>query len=143
MIQKLHLKILPGTKTGELLKFKEKGDQYHNQIPADVHFKIVEKPHKHFKRNGANLQYNASITSKQTPAGNQIEVPVLGNGSKSITFREKITPESEILIKGQGLPLANDVTKRGKIIVKFIILDYNSGKLNHNSRLTYLFIFFR
>ncbi len=61
----LTINVKPGWKAGTKITFQREGDQAPNKIPADIVFIIKDKPHAHFKREGADLRYTAKLTLKE------------------------------------------------------------------------------
>lgn len=61
----LTINVKPGWKAGTKITFQREGDQNANSIPADIVFIIRDKPHPHFKRDGADLKYTAKITLRE------------------------------------------------------------------------------
>lgn len=58
----LTINVMPGWKAGTKVTFQREGDRSSSSIPADIVFIIRDKPHPHFKREGANVIYTAKIT---------------------------------------------------------------------------------
>ncbi len=58
----LTINVKPGWKAGTKITFQREGDHNSSTIPADIVFIIRDKPHPHFKREGADLKYTAKIT---------------------------------------------------------------------------------
>lgn len=61
----LTINVKPGWKSGTKITFQREGDQAPNKIPADIVFILKDKPHPHFKREGADLKYTAKVTLKE------------------------------------------------------------------------------
>jgi DnaJ-class molecular chaperone len=61
----LTINVKPGWKAGTKITFQREGDHNSSTIPADIVFIIRDKPHPHFKREGADLKYTAKITLKE------------------------------------------------------------------------------
>jgi DnaJ-class molecular chaperone len=63
--QVLTINVKPGWKSGTKITFQREGDQAPNKIPADIVFIIRDKPHQHFKREGADLRHVCKITLRE------------------------------------------------------------------------------
>jgi DnaJ-class molecular chaperone len=61
----LTINVKPGWKSGTKITFQREGDQAPNKIPADIVFIIRDKPHQHFKREGADLRHVCKITLRE------------------------------------------------------------------------------
>ena len=113
----LKIQIQPGWKEGTRLTYQEKG----------LCFIIKDIPHPLFKRDGLNLIYTARITLKDALCGNnkRIKIPITLEGDKTISLvlpkNEVITPQTQKILSGLGLPNSKNIRERGDIIVKFDI----------------------
>ncbi|XP_068249239.1 dnaJ protein homolog 1-like [Palaemon carinicauda] len=118
----LTIDIKPGWKEGTKITFEKEGDQVPGKIPADIIFVIRDKPHSLFKRDGANLIYNAKITLRDALCGTRVAVPTLEGQKVTLNFsNEIIKPQTTKRLQGYGLPFPKDHTRKGDIIVHFDI----------------------
>lgn len=118
----LTIDVKPGWKAGTKITFPREGDQSPNSIPADIVFIIKDKAHPHFKREGCDLIYSASISLREALLGATIQVPTLDGRKKQISMtNEVVNPQTEKRIAGEGLPYPKQTNKKGDIIVKFDI----------------------
>ena len=85
--QVLEIPVRPGFKEGTKITFAEAGDQMPGVVPADIIFKLKEKPHPIFKREGDNLVMNASVTLEEALTGT---AKVLVNTLNSRKFYVKV-----------------------------------------------------
>ena len=70
----LTINVKPGWKSGTKITFQREGDQAPNKIPADIVFIIRDKPHPHFKRDGADLKHIGKITLREVSSVQTIEI---------------------------------------------------------------------
>ncbi|UYV67329.1 DNAJB5 [Cordylochernes scorpioides] len=117
----LTINVKPGWKSGTKITFQREGDQNPNSIPADIIFIIRDKPHPHFKREGADIKYTAKITLKEALCGTIIEVPTLTGETVPLHFTEIVKPTTVRRLQGKGLPYPKDPTLKGDLIVNFEI----------------------
>ncbi|EDO49360.1 predicted protein [Nematostella vectensis] len=123
--QRLEEKILtvnvkPGWKEGTKITFPKEGDRKPGVIPADVVFKIKDKPHKHFTRDGDNnLVYKAKISLRDALGGTTISVPTLSGRTVQVHNADVIQPGSSKRIVGEGLPMPKDNSRKGDLIIKY------------------------
>jgi len=116
----LKINVKPGWKAGTKITFSKEGDVVPGRTPADVIFKIVDKPHQHFKRDGANLIYTHNIDLKEALCGTMFEVPTLqGVKVKVDCSRDVLKPNQTRRLQGYGLPHSKSPDRRGDIIIKF------------------------
>ncbi|XP_070381476.1 dnaJ homolog subfamily B member 5-like [Dermacentor albipictus] len=115
------VKVKPGWKEGTRVRFHREGDRLPNSIPADVVFVIRDKPHPHFKRDGADVRYVAKITFKEALRGTTLEVPTITHGTISVPLTDIVKPTTVKRIRGQGLRRPEDTRTRGDMILSFDI----------------------
>lgn len=117
----LSINVKPGWKAGTKITFQKEGDQTPNSIPADISFIIRDKPHPIFKREGSDIRYTAKVSLKEALCGTRIEIPTLGGEKRVLRITDVVKPNFVHRIKGQGLPIPKDPTKKGDLIVGFDI----------------------
>jgi len=98
----LSFDIPPGVDTGEYT-IKGEGESVDNGINGDLVVRIRVKPHEKFKRDGADIFYNANISMIDAVLGKTIVVPTL-EGTEKLTVEQGTQPNSIIKLKGKGLP---------------------------------------
>lgn len=118
----LTIDIKPGWKAGTKITFPKEGDQTPYNVPADVVFVIRDKRHPQFTRDGNDIRYKARISLKDALCGTTIYVPTIGNRTIPLRLSEVIKPNTVRHIKGEGVPLAKQPSKRGDLIIEFEIL---------------------
>ncbi|EDW75299.1 uncharacterized protein Dwil_GK19767 [Drosophila willistoni] len=118
----LNIVIKPGWKSGTKITFQREGDQMPNRIPADIVFIIRDKPHPIFRRDGSDLQYTAHISLKQALCGASFQVTTLrGEKLTCSTLGEVIQPDTLKSFPGRGLPHSKDNSRRGALVLNFVI----------------------
>lgn len=118
----LTIEVKPGWKEGTKITFEREGDQSPGKIPADIVFVIRDKPHPHFKRDGANLVYTAKIALRDALCGARVDVPTLDGDRVTLDFVNLVVrPQTTKRLQGYGLPYPKDPTRKGDIIVHFDI----------------------
>ena len=98
----LSFDIPPGVDTGEYT-IKGEGEAVDNGINGDLVVRIRIKPHEKFKRDGADIFYDANISMIDAVLGKTIVVPTLERTEK-LTVEQGTQPNSIIKLKGKGLP---------------------------------------
>jgi len=98
----LSFDIPPGVDTGEYT-IKGEGDSVDNGINGDLIVRIRVKPHEKFKRDVADIFYDANISMVDAVLGKTIVVPTL-EGTEKLTVEQGTQPHSIIKLKGKGLP---------------------------------------
>jgi len=122
----LKITVKPGWKAGTKVTFAKEGDVIPGRIPADVIFKIADKPHKYFKRDagGANLKYSHTVDLKDALCGTMFDVPTLIEG-KTVRVdcsRDVMKPNQTRRLQGYGLPFSKSPERKGDIIIEFNII---------------------
>lgn len=118
----LEIPVKPGWKSGTKVTYEGEGDRLPNRAPQDLVFIIHEKPHPKFKREGDNLIYTAKINLKDALMGEgTLTVKSLDNRSISVPLDGVATPNTKKVIRGEGMPLQKNPSRRGDLIVKFDI----------------------
>jgi len=122
----LKITVKPGWKAGTKITFAKEGDVIPGRTPADVIFKVVDKPHKYFKRDagGANLKYTHTVDLKDALCGTMFDVPTLIDG-KTVRVdcsRDVLKPTQSRRLQGYGLPFSKAPERKGDIIIEFDII---------------------
>ncbi len=114
------INVQPGWKDGTKIKFKATKD---GMFPP-MTFVLREKKHKYLVRDGDNLIYHCTVTSRQAKRGAKIKVPLPDGEILEIeTKPDEITKGYQKNIVGKGMPTKKDsiLPNRGDFIVKFRI----------------------
>lgn len=86
---------------------------------GDLIIRVRVMPHQHFKRDGADIFYDAKISIVDASLGKTIEVPTLEKPEK-IKIDEGTQPNTISKLKGKGLPHMG-ARGRGDQYVRFVI----------------------
>jgi len=114
------INVQPGWKDGTKIKFKATKD---GMFPP-MTFILKEKKHKYLVRDGDDLIYHCTVTSRQAKRGAKIKVPLPDGEIIEIeTQPDEIMKGYEKSILGKGMPTKKGSTSqnRGHFIVKFRI----------------------
>jgi len=117
----LTIEIKPGWKKGTKITFPEKGNERPNVIPADIVFIIDEKPHSLFKRDGNDLIMTQKISLLEALTGYNVHLTTLDGRSLTIPINNIIHPDYEEVVRGEGMPMPKDPSKKGNLRIKFNI----------------------
>ena len=99
---KFSFEIPPGVESGEY-RIKGEGETIPNGISGDLIVRINVKPHDKFKRDGADIFYDANISMMDAALGRTLVVPTL-EGTEKINVESGSQPNTIIRLKGKGLP---------------------------------------
>lgn len=100
----IHVKIPPGVETGTRLRVQGEGEAgIKGGPPGDLYVLINVKPHKLFKRDGADLIYEMPISFVQATLGDEVDVPTL-DGSVKLKIPSGTQTGTSFRLKGKGMP---------------------------------------
>ena len=128
----LRVKIEPGCDAKTRKVFQREGDEGdevkinenerdNHKGAADIVFIIKEEEHDRFQRQGHDLILKKRITLLQALTDCTIKICTLSKRTLYISCPEVIRPNCERIIKGEGMPYIQDPTRRGDLVVRFVI----------------------
>ena len=95
------------------------GDSIPDGINGDLIVRIMVIPHSKFKRDGADIFYDAPISMIEATLGKTIEVPTLEQTEK-IKIEAGSQPNTIVKLKGKGLPRQHS-RSRGDQYVRLVV----------------------
>ncbi|KAK4359343.1 hypothetical protein RND71_021572 [Anisodus tanguticus] len=117
----LTIDIKSGWKKGTKITFPEKGNEQRGIIPSDLVFIIDEKPHSVFKRDGNDLVVTQKISLVEALIGYTAQITTLDGRNLTVPINSIISPSYEEVIKGEGMPIPKEPSRKGNLRVKFNI----------------------
>ncbi|XP_031128404.1 dnaJ homolog subfamily B member 4-like [Ipomoea triloba] len=117
----LSIEIKLGWKKGTKITFPEKGNEQRGIIPSDLVFIIDEKPHSLFKRDGNDLIVTQKLSLLEALTGYTAQITTLDGRNLTIPITSIISPTYEEVVKGEGMPIPKEPSKRGNLRIKFNI----------------------
>lgn len=120
----LVISVQPGWRKGTRVTFPSEGDEEPGVLPGDIVFLITEKvePSTGYSRDGDNLIYLYRLPLADALADCSLQVPTLDKRVISIACPEVVSPYSEKVVQGEGMPLLRDPHTKGDLIIRFHIL---------------------
>ncbi|XP_058219908.1 uncharacterized protein LOC131330375 [Rhododendron vialii] len=115
----LTIDIKPGWKKGTKITFPEKGNEQPGVIPSDLIFIIDEKPHSVFTRDGNDLVVTEKMPLSEALTGHTVRLNTLDGRTLTIPINNVIHPDYEEVVRGEGMPIPKDPTKKGNLRIKF------------------------
>lgn len=115
----LTIDIKPGWKKGTKITFPEKGNEQRGIIPSDLVFIIDEKPHGVFKRDGNDLVITQKISLLEALTGYTAQITTLDGRVLTVPINSIISPNYEEVVKGEGMPIPKEPSRKGNLRVKF------------------------
>lgn len=118
----LTIDVKPGWKQGTKVTFPEKGDVRPGYIPADIIFEVVQKPHPTFSRDKDNLYYTCRVPLRDALCGFVIEVKTLSGKVIRLPSGEVISPKSQKILAGHGMPISKNPGTFGDLHILFDVI---------------------
>lgn len=121
--KKLKVEIDKGAPNGEKYVIHGEGDQIPDAEPGDVVIQVRERPHKLFKRKGADLFMEKEISLIEALTG--LEFLLTHLDGRKIRIQNKagdvIKPEDYKTVEGLGMPLNKRSYQFGNLVIHFKI----------------------
>ena len=103
--KELNVKIPAGVDTGSKLRVAGEGEAgRRNGPPGDLYVVIHVKPHRVFRREGADLVLDFPISFAQASVGAEVMVPVIDGKKVKFKIPEGTQPGTSFRLKGKGIP---------------------------------------
>lgn len=102
----LRVKIPAGLESGRRIRLAGEGEAGFRGGPAgDLYVLLAVKPHKLFRRDGANLYCRVPIPMTTAALGGEIEIPTINGGRTKIKIPEGTQTGQQLRVKGKGMPV--------------------------------------
>jgi len=121
-----------GSKDGEKIKFRDRGNMQPGCTTGDYCIVLDQVKHRLFKRKGADLLIKKEVSLVDALCGYEFEIEHL-DGRKIIVESkpgEMIRDDSVMVIKGEGFPVKEDAGSNGHLFVEFTIDFPKNGSLS-------------
>jgi len=130
----LNVEIERGSKPGDILVFKGKGEQVPQRIPGDVKLELRLQENQQFQLQGNHLHLGVSISLKEALVGFTKRFTQL-DGREIVIRTNNITkPGAVIQVAGEGMPHRGDATQFGDLYVQFSFLMPKDSELTGSTR---------
>ena len=117
MMRTATVNIPAGIDNGQVMTMNGQGEPgLRNGPSGDLYIYIAVRPHRLFKRDGANLHCEIPISFSQAALGAEIDVPTL-DGAVKHTVPEGTQNDAVLRLRGQGIPMLRGSGK-GDLYVK-------------------------
>ncbi|KAF0686204.1 Aste57867_21990 [Aphanomyces stellatus] len=118
------VKVQRGWSAGTKVTFEHDGVETKELRAGDVVFTIAEAKHASYTRVKHDLIYMAHVKLADALADCTVDVPTLDGRKLAISCNEVLSPTTEKLIKGEGMPITDAPQEgdRGNLILRFNIL---------------------
>jgi curved DNA-binding protein len=120
-VERVTVKIPPGTLPGKRLRVAEKGrPNPYGGPPGDLYVKLKEVEHPVFKREGSDLYVDRHIKFSESVLGTKVTVPTLDGKTMSLKVPPGTASHTKMRLKNYGLPQAHG-RGRGDQYVRIIV----------------------
>jgi curved DNA-binding protein len=120
-VEKVTIKVPPGTLPGKRLRVAEKGRPGPmGAPPGDLYVKLKEVEHPVFKREGHDLYVDRHIKLTESALGTKVTVPTLDGKTMSLKVPPGTASHTKMRLKNYGLPQAQG-KGRGDQFVRIIV----------------------
>lgn len=110
--------IPPGIGDGEMIRMSGHGEAVKKGgIPGDLYIKIHVRPHKVFRREGANLVIDLDVKLSDALLGGTYVLPGLDGKPFEVKIPESVKFGDILRMKGRGIPTARG-DKQGDLLIK-------------------------
>lgn len=102
----LNVTIPPGVEEGTRIRLAGEGEAGYRGGPAgDLYIFLGVKPHKIFRREGANIHCHVPITFATAALGGAVEVPTIDGGRVKVTIPAGTQSGHQFRLKGKGMSI--------------------------------------
>ncbi len=129
----LKVKIPAGVETGRRIRLSGEGEAGLRGGPSgDLFVMIHVKPHKLFKRDGANLFCKIPITITKAALGGEIEVPTIDGTRASVKIPAGTQTAQQFRMRGKGMRMLRSNSRGDMYIEIFVETPVNLNKKQQN-----------
>jgi DnaJ-class molecular chaperone len=119
--QGMDVKIPPGTKEGDVLRLRGRGQPGRNNGPqGDALIEVHIAPHKFFRREDKNIYLELPVSLREAVLGAKVTVPT-PSGDVVMTIKPHSESGVEMRLRGRGVP-AHGHTHAGDLHVKLNVV---------------------
>jgi molecular chaperone DnaJ len=120
--QKIKIKIQPGIQSGTDIILPGMGNAGQNGgTYGDLYVRVNIKPHQYYVRQNDDLYIQIPISITQASLGLDVNIPLLGGTSESVSVPSGIQDGKMIRMRGKGMPHYKSFGN-GDLYVKFLVV---------------------
>jgi DnaJ-class molecular chaperone len=107
-----------GSKAGDKIKFRNKGNMMVGALPGDIVVTLTQKPHALFTRGGCDLLMKKTISLGDALCGFRFKVPHLNGRTLTLQSRPgQVVSDGEFLkVANEGFPVKGDAFETGECV---------------------------
>lgn len=117
----LKVKIPAGVDSGRRIRLSNEGEAGMRGGPhGDLYILIAMKPHKIFRREGANLYCRVPIPMTKASLGGEVDVPVIDGGRSKVKIPAGTQTGQQFRLKGKGMSMLQS-DARGDLYIDIFV----------------------
>jgi molecular chaperone DnaJ len=125
----LKVNIPAGIDDGRRIRLPGEGEAGVRGGPAgDLYVLVSIRPHKFFKRDGANLKCRAPIPVTKAALGGEVEVPTIDGKKTKVKIPQGTQTNQQFRIKGKGMPIMRSDSRGDMFVEVFVETPVNLSK---------------
>ncbi|MCF8496556.1 MAG: molecular chaperone DnaJ [Alphaproteobacteria bacterium] len=125
----LQVKIPAGVEHGRRIRLSGEGEAGSRGGPrGDLYVLLAVKPHKFFRREGANLYCRVPIPVTKAALGGEVEVPTIEGSRSKVKIPAGTQTGQQFRLKGKGMTMLNSDAKGDLYIEIFVETPVNLDK---------------
>jgi molecular chaperone DnaJ len=106
-----------GIDSGEMIRLPQKGEAVKGGTAGDLYVKVHVKPHKTFRKDGANLIMSLPIKLTDALLGSKVSIETLEGKQLEVSIPAMKRPEETLRVRGRGVPLDGSGSSRGDLLI--------------------------
>jgi molecular chaperone DnaJ len=127
--KQLKVKIPPGVDHGRRIVLKGEGEAgVRGGEAGDLYVLLAMKPHKFFKRDGANIFCRVPITISKAALGGEVEVPTIDASRSKVKIPPGTQTGQQFRLKAKGMTVLNSDARGDMFIEIFVETPVNLDK---------------
>lgn len=121
-----------GSKTGDKIKFRNKGNMQVGVLPGDIVVTLRQKQHPVFTRGGCDLLMKKTISLGDALCGFRFTVPHVNGRTLTLVSKPgQVVCDGEFKkVAGEGFPVKGDAFEMGSLFIHFSVRFPRSGELS-------------
>lgn len=117
----LRIKIPPGVENGRRIRLSSEGEAGVRGGPAgDLYVLLAVKPHKLFRRDGADMYCRVPIPMTTAALGGEIEIPTIDGTRTKVKIPEGTQGGQQLRVKGKGMSVLKSAV-RGDMYIEIAV----------------------
>lgn len=125
----LKVKIPPGVDHGRRIRLSGEGEAgVRGGGKGDLYVLLAVKPHKFFKRDGANLHCRVPIPVTKAALGGQVEVPTIEGTRSKVKIPAGTQTGQQFRLRGKGMTMLSSEARGDMFIEMFVETPVNLSK---------------